>query len=479
MGPESITTRVETGTSRQGTAAQGLPQTLSFSLRNRALATALIVFLLHGLLAIVVVPPWQNPDEPQHMEFVRILASGSGFDLSKRMDIDVEREILRSMDAHNWWTYIGYPRPGVPPNFRETPFLLYATGGGVQNPPLYYCVTAGVLKALRISSLDRQYFAARLLSLFFGLIALLVIWCALDLGHVPRQAGNVVVAMIALHPQFILSMTAVNPDSLAVLLGAVAFLGLALLRHRGGVRAWSLVLLALAGTLGVLTKRTAAPLSLWFCGAFLIHVFDREVPASRRIATIVLAIILPLVLALALARFAPDELRRTVSYSLVVLKEVNLRSAIPHLKDPRFLFAFGATLHDSFWLRAGWMIFGPHPLWAGILRGVVLLGVLGLAWGWWRPGRRPAGWRMAMDSLAAVLIFLAAVMVGYYLRGELAQGRYLFAAEAPIMLLLWTGWRSALSTPLCSDRVLAGGLLALWLLFAFTSWERLFFVFQG
>jgi len=47
------------------------------------------VFVLRALLAIAIVPPWQNPDEPQHFEFVHILARQEQLDLSERRDLDL------------------------------------------------------------------------------------------------------------------------------------------------------------------------------------------------------------------------------------------------------------------------------------------------------------------------------------------------------------------------------------------------------
>ena len=64
---------------------------------HRILALIVAVFVLRAMLAIAIVPPWQHPDEPQHFEFVHILARQRQLDLSERVDFDLERSILSSM----------------------------------------------------------------------------------------------------------------------------------------------------------------------------------------------------------------------------------------------------------------------------------------------------------------------------------------------------------------------------------------------
>src|SRR5687767_2605909 len=84
-----------------------------------------ILFLPRVLLALLVIPPWQQPDEPQNVAFVRLLQHNAGGrtvdDLTLRFrggirdDPLSERLIVASMVEHGWWRHFGRSTPSPPP----------------------------------------------------------------------------------------------------------------------------------------------------------------------------------------------------------------------------------------------------------------------------------------------------------------------------------------------------------------------------
>src|SRR5690348_11348802 len=78
--------------------------------------------LLFRIVLAVTTPPWQGPDEPKHFEYVRRLIDlrdqlWSEHRLLRLEDAspDLQRQIIRSMEAHHFWRYAG-PVPTTPPD---------------------------------------------------------------------------------------------------------------------------------------------------------------------------------------------------------------------------------------------------------------------------------------------------------------------------------------------------------------------------
>ena len=225
---------------------------------GQTLALILAIFVLRALLAIAIVPPWQNPDEPQHFAFAHILARQEQLDLSERRDLDLERNLLRSMSAHGWWRHYAEPEPRpLPVDFLEVPEHLYPV---VTSPPIYYLLGAAGLKLTRPDGLIAQYYVLRGLALVLAVLTIVCIWAGTRRLFGTRVAAGATL-LTALHPQFVLMSTAVNPDVLVNLCGAVVWWQSArLLTGRSGTV--SMAVIACATVTALLTKRLAVPILL-------------------------------------------------------------------------------------------------------------------------------------------------------------------------------------------------------------------------
>lgn len=61
------------------------------------LAAILLVGLIHGLLYVFLMPPWQHYDEPTHFEYVWLIANRPGLPKPGDYDRDMRRQVGKSV----------------------------------------------------------------------------------------------------------------------------------------------------------------------------------------------------------------------------------------------------------------------------------------------------------------------------------------------------------------------------------------------
>ena len=67
------------------------------------LIAILLLAFVNGLLYIVIVPPWQHYDEPNHFEYVWLLAERGGFPKPGDYDSGMRRDVAQSMVEHGFF----------------------------------------------------------------------------------------------------------------------------------------------------------------------------------------------------------------------------------------------------------------------------------------------------------------------------------------------------------------------------------------
>ena len=110
-------------------------------------------FLLSGILSAIygaVTPPWQAPDEPLHFEYVRLLYQEGRLVGWADADPELEREIVASMDRHDFWR-LGLVKADIY-DPESTPQLFSDLWGPgpvheLHQPPMAYILYAAVLPA--------------------------------------------------------------------------------------------------------------------------------------------------------------------------------------------------------------------------------------------------------------------------------------------------------------------------------------------
>ncbi len=219
----------------------------------------LLAALLHGLLYLWLIPPWQHYDEPSHFEYARLLATNGTRPDSATVDPALRRAIATSMATH------GFYGDSPPPDLSDDPPVSIGIAA-FSHPPGYYALASlplVLLPAATLASIESQLYATRGVSLLLYLLTVAVaIGIMRDLTAPGSPLRWAVPAVLVLLPPFVDLMTAVNSDAGAVAVASL-FLWLAVRVVRDGVRPWAqLGLFVLVGALLPLFKNTAAVLVL-------------------------------------------------------------------------------------------------------------------------------------------------------------------------------------------------------------------------
>lgn len=416
-----------------------------------------------GVLYIIIIPPWQSPDEPTHFEFARVLAAG-GPVWPPRPRPEIQEEIIVSMDRHRYWFYVGAERPHpLPVVFREAPFLSIAPGQIGKNPPLYYLLAAGVLRISPASSIEAQVYRLRGLSLIFTLLSAAVVWgCGVEVFGRESLLAPAAAAGAVFLPQFLVIGTSISPDPLINLCGAVAIY-LVLRFERIGWSFPRLFLLLLWQVVGLLVNYKALILWAALPGTLLIHCFFRRGGAFslRRI-------IFWLFLAALIWVFAYSGL---VWYfpriaGVFIIRLSILTSTVRNFLSGRTIFPpgywpwFHNELFKSFWLKYGWLQFMLPAIYYLVLKLVCWGSLAGLGFFLIRwLGGNPGISRSGREAIVTLVWYGLAALGAYYLfwglKGEhtTTQGRHLFLVMPAWSILFIFGWRRLI--PVRRERDLA------------------------
>lgn len=172
------------------------------------LAFILLLGLVHGLIYLFLVPPWQHYDEPTHFEYAWIIANRPGLPQAGDFDQAMRRQVAISMLAHGFFRGLDFL-----PNLDAVSEPIWIGLSQMYHPPLYYLLTSIPLRFLTQTTVRLQLYAARFVSL---LLYLLTIFVAGRLTREITRANNPLQVMVpvtlALLPGFTDLMTAVNND---------------------------------------------------------------------------------------------------------------------------------------------------------------------------------------------------------------------------------------------------------------------------
>jgi hypothetical protein len=397
--------------------------------RQTILVVALLsLFACRLAFLAIYVPPWQHPDEPQHVEYIVTLVRHHSFAQPREIDPLVSAEVVHSMARYHWWEYSGLPVPAVLPRS----VLDLTQSSALQHPRLYHVFSAALLRGLGIDDLMAQYRALRLVSVLLALCGAAAVWAGTRRAFGGAVAAGAL-ALLVLHPQFAVVSTAVNPEALVNLAGAVVWWQGAR-AVRGPRRAMALVAVVSAAVIGALSKRAGFPL-LAVATAVAAVSLAAAWRASRwnPVRPLLLALLIAGLGAVVAFVLLPDW-SRAVRYGVEILELQPLAS----VEDPHFLRDFSRNFFQSAWLNAGWLTLPAPPDWYVVAAAVTGLAPLGALCGL---SRRLGAGERTMVAVAAVFVAvqLAAIYGTYFRAGYPAQGRYLFPAIGPLLVLIWLG----------------------------------------
>ena len=452
--------------------------------RRWVLVLATGVLGVRLLVALAVVPPWQHPDEPSHLLFARVLAEQDTPDVAytprpaasdatdvlvptflqgasfrtRRADPGLERELLTSMAEHGWWPYYGRPQPSpLPTSLTEAGLSVVDS-----EPTLYYVTAAWVLRALDVTSLLGQLYVLRWISALLGIATL---WCgwAGTRRLFGVQLADLTVLLLSVLPQFALVSTGVSPGPLVNLCGAVLWWQTAVL-FTGDRSVRTVALVWLAALVGLLTKRAGIPLGVMAAGVTVLAFVRSWWTGTFKVRGLVVASAAMFVLAVGVVVLLPDEVERILRTLWVT---VISRSMNPESASLEYFERFTWTLLDSAWFYAGWMRY-PAPIsWTWLVRGLMVVSLLGLGAAAWRHRMRPS--LPVVIAFGLVAVQVAAIYAVHFRLHVGPQGQYLFPVLAPMLALFWIGLRGW--WPVRRWPVLAAGLITTVILFDLVGWS--------
>jgi hypothetical protein len=249
------------------------------------LLLALSVAVLHGVIYIFLMPPWQHYDEQNHFEYVWMAATLDRTPEPTDYNPKLSRQVLKSMLAHGFFDHLSY-KPVIEPPIEKVKIPGYSQ---LAEPPLYYWLASLPVRFIPERGVNAQLHAARLVSLVFLVITVLVGWAvACELvqpGHPLRWMLPMTLAMLS---GFVDLMTAVNNDALAIAV-ASAFLWLSVRLMRRGFSGLEFAGLSVLAMLTYFVKSTAMVVWIAYPPTILFSLLRGR---ARKVAWIGFALLL-------------------------------------------------------------------------------------------------------------------------------------------------------------------------------------------
>ncbi|MGQ9518236.1 MAG: ArnT family glycosyltransferase, partial [Anaerolineae bacterium] len=232
----------------------------------------MMISLLAGLRAasfgLLIVPPWQAPDEPGHYEYACLLADFGFQEPTAPARQSLQKTIITSLDEERFWERLGraIPTP-LPTRFTQDPYLISQRE---DEPALYYLLPALILQRIPADPIHGLWYM-RLWSVLLYALTMAFLW--LGLGELTPDPYMRVLAMaVALlipMPAFIGSSA--NNDIAGMLTATVTLWWLARTIRRGwGL--WRMTLLGIFLLVSALAKKTTS--FLWpgvFLTLLIVH----------------------------------------------------------------------------------------------------------------------------------------------------------------------------------------------------------------
>jgi len=407
--------------------------------KRRFLGVLLALAFMRALLYALVTPPWQAPDETGHFEYAWLIAELGYLPSSKDISPIFERELVSSLYEWRYGEFIGRPLlEQMPVRMHELPIYIFARRSRTilgRRFSLAYLWQALFLTPFRHQDMLMQLYVARLSSVF---LLVGVVWLAWKTFHelMPERQMSIVVmtAFLIFLPQHTFIFGTVGDGQLAELIAGSVFYAWCSIFRRRAIWPWIGIV---AGSLaGMLTKRTALfllPFNLLALAIYL-RFHHRRRWEWKEVVSLAGSVVLLL--------FGVIFFLRTPQGKWIQVF-VKRFLAEPKLFLPNERLTLAQALvwtYDSFWAQFGWMSLRLTSGWYWMVYVFTFL-----AFGGWvlRPKARCSmpSWGvglMAAGLGTALIVFLAFIVLyptglAYY------QGRYLFPAIFPFIVLLIGG----------------------------------------
>jgi hypothetical protein len=167
-----------------------------------------IAALIHGLIYVFLIPAWQHYDEPNHFEYVWLIANQSGMPKPGDYDQKMRRQVAESMIENDFFNGMNFLPDLEVPNDKAIWIGQYSQ---LHEPPLYYLLASIPLHLINPEDIEIGLILARLVSFSLFIFTVICSWGIITEltahGHVLRLLIPLTVALI---PGFVDLMTSVN-----------------------------------------------------------------------------------------------------------------------------------------------------------------------------------------------------------------------------------------------------------------------------
>jgi hypothetical protein len=389
----------------------------------------LVCFALLSTAVLLLTPPWEANDEPDHVQNIERIVSGHWYRITPASGIESQQAPLYYMLLAAYQRVVDIPVPTF-----DEPFG--PTGTAAQPDP------HGVFdhRVAADGADQRELDVLRLPSVVFGLLTILFTFIAARFVTRDRWTPVVAAAIVAAVPRFVFLSGVINNDNLSNALGGAALaaaLGV-LCRPPRTPRARMAAAAGvglLAGAL-VLTKVTAALVAPGLLVAVVVVSADR---AEMARLTAVFAGAAFLVCGWWLIQ---NQVRYGDPLAASATTD-HFRHSFPALLQvgnpfKRIFWEIPRDLYKTFWYDSGWNQFEWRWFWYLPFWALTALGVAGLAW------RRRSSVKTAPTGALTVcgLVAIGALLIVWVLglQTNTQQGRLAFVGLPAIGILLAVGY---------------------------------------
>jgi 4-amino-4-deoxy-L-arabinose transferase-like glycosyltransferase len=412
-------------------------------------------------LYVTLTPPWQNPDEPAHFNYIRAIADQAVF---PELTADCyDQGYLSTLTARKFPKELSLDR--VCYEFHQ--------------PPTYYILAGSIF---RVS--DRQLIAVRALSVLLGagIVSLsYLIGRSIFPGRPDISLGGM--AFVAFVPMHVAILSSVNNDSLASLCFAAILLALVrrLKSHPGQPTLKNDILLGILLGLALVTKTTiyiAIPL------VACVLIFERARWKQKLLRPVATVFGLALLIALPwyirnLAIYGNFDILGLARHDKVVTGQLRTTELVSDIGLTRYFSNLILTTFQSFWGQFGWMAVPMDTRTYRLLLVLVLVALFGFVAFIIRRWRDngvdvlTVHQRYVFALLALSMLFTFTAYAWYNFSFVQFQGRYLFTAVIPLGVFFAVGLAEATDVRwqwwLLGGLVLASTLVP-WQMVGFDKW---------
>lgn len=411
----------------------------SVSKEKKFLVLLLSFSFFLGLMYVFLTPPWQAPDEFTHYEYIDILSRSKVFKINQEPDYELQKEIIKSMDQFNLWSYVfEKPPSSLPEKFNDSEVLQISLPK-LNRPPLYYVLSSLILKLFKTENLLLKHYMIRIFSLFLSMFTILFTFFSAKIIFKGDFVYSIMATgFIAFLPEFLIISGSINSDNLENLIGAASiFTFLYALKN---FEKYSIFLIFpflffLIFVSGV-KNFFIVPSFLFFCVIWLFK--NKSIKRSKVFVWLGGVLSLLILGSLFLFIFFNEMGMRIMGNFIEPLKFFWVKFFSENYQMI-FSKAFVLTLFKSFWCYPGWMAFPlPNIIYSilALVSGAGLVGIVKYCFSY-RFRDKHKVW-VQVDYFIMLVVFVLFSLAQALFRGH-PMARYLFPSLSAVALLFTVG----------------------------------------